>query len=284
MTKFALASDLHLDILSSDDHVPNFQKELLERGVDVLLLAGDIIECKWLNPCLFVEPHKNTNRAIKFFQHLKESNVQVVWVFGNHEHYGSEINSSHNMAYDFLVHHGFDNVSILENGAIEFDDCKVIGSTLWTDFNKENPLVMTQAHGGMNDYRTILLQDSSVPFGRYLQPTDALGIHKNSLDYIEKELTSTDRPVVVLTHHHPLLPSSYSGALDYCYGSDLTNLILDNPKIKYWACGHTHEQFETMVGDTVYVTNAMGYGPEYESGLFNSFSLKIFEIGTKNDL
>jgi hypothetical protein len=43
----------------------------------------------------------------------------------------------------------------------------------------------------------------------------------------------------------------------HCFSSDLRYLLRD--PVKVWACGHTHYNFDTMIGDTRLVSNQRGY-------------------------
>ena len=59
------------------------------------------------------------------------------------------------------------------------------------------------------------------------------------------------------------------------YVSDLSNLILDNPQIKYWLHGHTHQQVDYMVGETRVMCNARGYAGYEESGFDVNFTFEV---------
>jgi hypothetical protein len=48
------------------------------------------------------------------------------------------------------------------------------------------------------------------------------------------------------------------------YASNLSEFILDHPRIKAWTHGHMHQQFDYMVGDTRVVCNPRGYPGEVE--------------------
>ena len=43
------------------------------------------------------------------------------------------------------------------------------------------------------------------------------------------------------------------------YSSDLSEFILDNPEIKVWTHGHTHDNFDYMIGSTRIICNPRGY-------------------------
>jgi hypothetical protein len=60
------------------------------------------------------------------------------------------------------------------------------------------------------------------------------------------------------------------------YSSDLSEFIMDHPQIKLWTHGHTHEEFDYMIGSTRIVCNPRGYdGHENRA---DEFKLKFVEI------
>jgi hypothetical protein len=60
------------------------------------------------------------------------------------------------------------------------------------------------------------------------------------------------------------------------YSSSLDEYILEHPQIKLWTHGHTHEDFDYMLGSTRIVCNPRGYH-NYE-GRADKFELKFMEI------
>jgi len=68
--------------------------------------------------------------------------------------------------------------------------------------------------------------------------------------------------------HDTLMNGAYSSSLD--------DFIVDHPQIKLWTHGHTHEDFDYMVGSTRIVCNPRGYDG-YEDRA-DSFNLKYVEV------
>jgi hypothetical protein len=60
------------------------------------------------------------------------------------------------------------------------------------------------------------------------------------------------------------------------YSSRLDDFILNHPQIKLWTHGHTHEDFDYMIGTTRVVCNPRGY-INYEVRA-DDFKLKYVEI------
>ena len=103
--------------------------------------------------------------------------------------------------------------------------------------------------------------------------------HQTSLSYIYDMVKNNDK-VIVMTHHAPTSKSvntEHSGqSLDYAYFSDLSDIILDNPSIKYWVHGHTHMNVDYMVGDCRVLSNQRGYSFEKSAKYFTG--TQSFEV------
>jgi Icc-related predicted phosphoesterase len=87
--------------------------------------------------------------------------------------------------------------------------------------------------------------------------------------------------VVVVGHHAPsnqsIKPKYRDDAImNGAYSSDLSEFILDHPKIKFWIHGHTHDVFDYMIGPTRVLCNPRGYFG-YEQRAYE-FKLKYFEV------
>ena len=90
-----------------------------------------------------------------------------------------------------------------------------------------------------------------------------------------------DSKVVVVGHHAPSKLSTKPAyerdvLMNGAYSSDLSEFILDHPRIKLWTHGHTHNDFDYMIGSTRIVCNPRGYDG-YESRA-DDFKLVTVEI------
>jgi hypothetical protein len=94
--------------------------------------------------------------------------------------------------------------------------------------------------------------------------------HLETLDFFKAQLAENKTreggalPVVVVTHHSPSKLSTkpkyqHDTIMNGAYSSDLSDFILDNPQIKVWTHGHTHDFFDYMVGSTRVICNPRGY-------------------------
>lgn len=100
--------------------------------------------------------------------------------------------------------------------------------------------------------------------GRFT-PEDTVEDHKKMLGYISAVIEGKyDQKFVVVGHHAPSKGSEHpkykrDSLMNGAYNSRLDEFILDNPQIKLWTHGHTHEDFDYMIGATRVVCNPRGY-------------------------
>jgi hypothetical protein len=167
-----------------------------------------------------------------------------------------------------------------------------VGGTLWTDMNKEDSITLLQMKGMMNDFRCVNNSarkrqfrdlDGNTQFqASRFTPEDAVEDHKQMLGYLKVMLEGKhDQKFVVVGHHAPSKLSTHPRYADELimnggYSSDLSEFILDHPQIKLWTHGHTHEEFDYMIGTTRVVCNPRGY-IKYEDRADN-FKLKFVEV------
>jgi Icc-related predicted phosphoesterase len=191
-----------------------------------------------------------------------------------------------------------------------------IGGTLWTDMNKEDGITLMHMKSMMNDFRTVknsnrmvsrkmmkykkdengqyvseikdgvnVMVEEGFEFKEYVStfsPEDAVEDHKKMLDYLKVMLEDKhEQKFVVVGHHAPTKLSTHPRYADELimnggYSSDLSEFILDHPQIKLWTHGHTHEEFDYLIGTTRIVCNPRGY-INYEDRADN-FKLKFVEV------
>jgi len=264
--KIKLVSDLHLEF--SDININN------DENCDVLILGGDIMVAADLhehphfdfNPYshgAFADLSRKQQRVARFRDFFKRCSFQfphVIYIMGNHEFY-------HGRFYDSIEHMReecakFPNIYMLENDTKVIDDVTFIGATLWTDMNKGDPLTMHAIEGMMNDFR--IIRNDKRNFAA-MSARDVAGRHARTLQYFRSVLAEQhDKKFVVVGHHSPSFQSVHDTYKDETlmnggYHSDLSEFILDHPQIKLWTHGHTHEDFDYMIGSTRIVCNPRGY-------------------------
>ena len=262
--KVKVVSDLHLECCEQGHGVPD-----LGEG-EVLILGGDILCAR----------HFKTNGKLRqvyndFLQKCADNFDYVLYIAGNHEAYGYNYEGTWNVLKEQMPV----GVHLLENDYVEIGDWIFIGSTFWTDFHNENPLEMMEAGCLMNDYKTIRITSNY----RKMNPNDTLGFHKESKKYLTKKLEQfKDKNVWVLTHHGPSYQSVHkkyrTETINGAYVSDLDDLILSHPQIKYWSHGHTHESMDYMISDCRVVCNPRGYYNGYNNEGLNLDFNPNFEV------
>jgi hypothetical protein len=269
-------SDLHLEFA-----------DLVLPGGDVLILSGDVCEAKHVTAEYDIHNilnegnpdtgnYKRSDRYARFFHEECSKYNQVIYVMGNHEHYGFQYHKT----YDHLKSVLPANVKLLENEVFEYQGVTFLGATLWTDMNKGDALTLYHMKSMMNDYRQVTMLNETNGAYHRLQPEVTMRDHYRTRDYFKvimenRRAQGQHTPVVVCTHHAPSKASikpRYAGdtIMNGAYSSDLSDFILDSPEIKFWTHGHTHDTFDYMVGDTRIVCNPRGYaGYEERSEQFD---------------
>ena len=260
-------SDLHLEF--ADLELP---------GGDVLILSGDICEAKnvkreryrgnhILNEVLTeqVPGGKREDRYIRFFLEECPKYRHVIYVMGNHEHYGFQYHKT----YPHLKEQMPDNVHLLENECIDIDGVTFMGATLWTDMNKGDELTLFHMKSMMNDYRQVTMFNETKNVYHRLQPEKTMTDHHKTVKYFKTVMANRRAegktgPVVICTHHAPSKASIKPRYLNDtimngAYSSDLSEFMLDHPEIKFWTHGHTHDQFDYMIGECRVICNPRGY-------------------------
>jgi Icc-related predicted phosphoesterase len=270
--KIKLVSDLHLEF--SDINIKN------ESSVDLLILAGDIMIAQNLHdhPEPVVSPYapyvklgRIQESAQRFRDFLKRVSLEfphVIYIAGNHEFYHGKFIDSLRVLREECAK--FPNIYFMEDDYKKIDDFLFIGSTLWTDMNRGDPITLYTVANGMNDYRVI--RHDGLGYTR-LRPAHTLSRHRKSLEFIGETIKNhpTDR-VVVVTHMAPSAQSineryKDDRVMNGAYYSDLSEFILDHPQINLWCHGHMHTPFDYMIGSTRVLCNPRGYeGYEPDSG------------------
>lgn len=177
--------------------------------------------------------------------YLREQFLQKVdfHVLGNHDYYGNMFGSS--------------------RMEVEKDGIKIAGATLWTEM--KNPMDWVLYYQGLNDSRYI---DN-------LNEFDYVNTHKDDLDFLIN--SGAD---VIVSHHSPSLKSiadkyqynTYNGAYHSDY-EELIQMMVDPPKL--WIHGHTHEEFDYMIGETRIICHPRGYPHE---DTYFGYKPKIVEV------
>lgn len=307
--KIAVCSDVHLEFgdlnLKNDENA-----DVLILGGDICV-AADIGKP---DPDNFFEGSRS-NRITDFFKRCSFQFPHVIYVMGNHEHYHGDFATSKSKIQSMLESNFLSNVYLLDKESKTIDDVTFVGGTLWTDMNKRDPLTLFHISKMMNDFRCVENSNRVVNFkarvavdkpvgmtdeewllqpenGRTKEvfktrtatfsPEDAVEDHEKMFGYIKTVIEGkNDQKFVVVGHHAPSRKSTHpryanEELMNGGYSSSLDEFIMDHPQIKLWTHGHTHEDFDYVVGETRIVCNPRGY-IRYEERA-DSFKLKYVEV------
>jgi Icc-related predicted phosphoesterase len=297
--KIAVCSDLHLEF--GDLDLENTE------SADVLILGGDIFVAEdvknfgYVDEQIMVATPSMLARGERYYNFLKrcsERFPQVVLIMGNHEHYHGDYAQTANVIHTLVGE--FSNVHFLDKEWRIINGVLFYGGTLWTDMNGEDPATLHQIAYMMNDYRGVknsaktvhhrvpTYDDDNQESWTFKErpanfaPEDSVEDHKAFLKELDAVLAlHPNMPTVVVGHHAPSKASTHPRykkevVTNGAYSTNLDNYILDRRQIKLWTHGHTHEDFDYMIGTTRIVCNPRGYDG-YEDRADN-FQLKYVEI------
>ena len=255
--KVNVISDLHLEF---DD--------LILPGGDVLILSGDICEAKNVKKDQYSEDavqfkfeHKRSDRYIRFFIEECAKYKHVIYVMGNHEHYGFRFDKTYNHLKENLPN----DILLLEKESVEIDGVIFVGATLWTDCNNADPITMYTLRHGMNDYRVVQNYYADKDVYHKLIPEFTYADHLKAKKFISTTAKeNSDKTIVVVTHHSPSRKSTKPKYekdfhMNGGYSSNLEEFIMDHPNIKFWTHGHTHDDFDYMIEQCRVICNPRGY-------------------------
>ncbi|CAD6559668.1 metallophosphoesterase [Paraburkholderia sabiae] len=249
----------------SDLHLENDTPEIIPHAdADLVILAGDI---------------HNHAEGLRWAAETFDEAVPVVYVPGNHEYYDGEFGALEAAMRDAAA--SIDNLHYLNNETLvdPRGQWRVLGTTLWTDFDlygtdeETRAISIAAAERVMLDYRGLIqvtwtagneanaetLQDNTP---RNLTPADTLALHRHARGWLEGELAKPFAgKTIVVTHHAPhrrSLAERYAADLASAgFVNDLPSLVRE--PVALWVHGHTHTAFDYVENGTRVVCNPRGY-------------------------
>lgn len=242
--KIQVLSDLHMEFLETRGR--NVLEGLeFSSSAEVLVVAGDV--------------HKGTD-GIDYLNKVYDGRP-LIYVPGNHEFFGSDYDA----LYDQFYHSNKDpsrGVVTLVGGqyvdlVIEQQLVRVVGATLWTDFDLEgddNRLALARmAEAFLPDFQFISRGKFSAQRSRE--------ICLQEISAIEEAINQCSHSCAVVTHYLPH-PDSISvdfrnDPLNASYASRLPASLF--AKASLWVHGHAHHNVDYRVKNCRIVSNPRGY-------------------------
>ena len=260
-------SDLHLEFPQNRQWLA---KHPLEVTGDILLVAGD---SAYLD---LPESGNDTYSAYKFWDWASEHYKQVIVCFGNHDFYGYYDLATMSNGFCKEIRH---NVHAYYNSVVHFDSIDIIVSTLWS---KIKPYDAFLTEKNVSDFYRI-------KYNRHrLTADDFNREHKRCLAFIEQAISESDaEKIIVVTHH---VPTQLCTAVEFknstingAFTVELGEFIADH-RIDYWIYGHSHRNIKAQIGETLIMSNQLGYVSDNEH-LKNGFNPSaMIEVSSKNRL
>ncbi len=252
--KIYYASDIHSEYLRYPD-IPR-----LDIAADAIVFAGDI---------------GVADQTTEFLEAVAEAypHTQLVWVAGNHEFYGTDLDAQ---LYEFRQHAAsHPRIHFLENDRLQLGEVTFLGCTLWTDFTALGEPLASQclAHSQrLADFFYIYTRQ-----GKFTA-ADAITRFRQSHHWLETELAACDpQKTVVISHFPPCrearhgeIPEDYLAAYFQANARDL----IERFQPRYWVYGHNHWSDRFFIGDTLLTSNQLGY--PREPGVQERFNLRAF--------
>jgi len=231
---------LKLQIVS-DLHLSQAGLELPRTGADVIVLAGDIARPR---------------EAIQWARTLP---APVLYVPGNHEFYGGSLDGTIAQLRDLCAG---SNVRLLHDEEVRIDGVRILGSTLWSEFQlpdlADQDAAEQAATTFMRDFQRIRVREADEAL---LRPADWAARFRQHAAWLRARLGEAHAgPTVVISHHAPSMRSihpRFAGSpVNLCFVSDAEHLL---EGADLWVHGHTHDSFDYRVGATRVLCNPRGY-------------------------
>lgn len=270
-----LVSDLHIDVNKSEDF--GFLKETQ----DLLIIAGD-----------------TAGNSLREWSFLKPLQFPIVCIGGNHLGYDYKRNKlldsilklendprtdtkEHSIKILKSLNEINSNIHYLENDYISFENYTIFGGTMYSNFllygEQSKKVCKDTAEMWLNDFRCVY---TYIPKEKLVRPvtTDDYELWFNKfIKSLKKCLKNTTGDVIVVSHFCPSIkciggkylkqkptPTNPGFYLNAVYASNLEDFILNNPRIKYWFCGHSHDASDFYIGNCRIVMQPYGYTKEHE--------------------
>jgi predicted MPP superfamily phosphohydrolase len=279
-------SDLHLefyyDLYDSSnakvqDHALKLLPHLPTDKDTVLIVAGDLATAK------------QPQRIATFFELVVPRFKHVIYVIGNHEHYGMHMTETLPKIESTLQAASLDYSKMTVAGndpkKVKIDGVTFLCGTMWTDYAKGNEEVHAIVARCIADHRHIYKTNSNDTISK-MPPADMAAIFNTTIAKFEKWMNGKDNSrTVIVTHHMPSMDAvdpqymkdHTTRLLNHAFGTHLNEFILKHkPAMLFF--GHTHTAYHGKVGDSELHCNPLGY-PNEPTVYNNSYDTKtVYQV------
>lgn len=244
--KIQYASDLHLEFKENASYIKHNPLEVVG---DILILAGDI---GYLGD-------QNYSRH-PFWDWASENFEQVIVAMGNHEFYKFFDISTLNDGYKLQIRY---NVAAYYNAVIPIGDTDIIVSTLWSSIPLKEAAYTEHV---ISDFHRIMFKGEMLTFADFNRE------HRRCLDFIKSALSESKAAYkIVVSHHVPsfkmLCPKFKDSKANGAFTVELEDFIKTSD-IDYWIYGHSHYNVNVQIGNTLCISNQLGYVINNEHNTF----------------
>lgn len=219
-------TDLHLEFYLK---LRDFSTVVPNKIADIALLTGDIAGGTY---------------AKHFIDYLISLDYTVIYVLGNHEFYGHDVDKLINEWRS--IANQTENLYFLESDSVVIDDVEFFGTCLWTSLE-------TKSKEDMVDFFLKLKIKKNEDFLK----TKNWSVDKmkdrfyDSFNTLQSLINNSNaKHKVVLTHYLP----SYQSVHQYYVNSPINSFFatelgdyIASSDIKFWFHGHTHDSFDYII-------------------------------------
>ncbi|KAJ3429339.1 ser/thr protein phosphatase superfamily [Anaeramoeba flamelloides] len=270
-----ITSDVHLELLKTDEIAKKEISKLVTPSAKYLALLGDIgdpedpIYAYFLNylselfEYVFVVPGSNCPGS-----EYKSRAFCLLILIQRLVKYPITYQSGKKLLEKICQSIEKSNVILLMEQTIKFQLKNkivwVLGTTLWSNIPKK---AETSVSSTLKDYKYIYQSEDEIFTVNFAQ-----NLYEESNKWLRNEIKrieelENDDQIVVLTHHVPSFYQTshpqFEGMLSkHGFVTDMEDLFLEsknNNKVKLWACGHTHFNFDHIIRGTRVISNQRGY-------------------------
>ena len=265
--RFDLVSDVHDDFYRNGTLLSYLERM---RNADVLVVAGDV--------------SNERARTADVLNEMTRVYPDVVFVDGNHDHYGQQNVRETETAY-FLSRLERNVVYLRPQrpGPVTLDGITFVGLNGWYDFGMSGRVPDV----AYRDWKRVM-NDRYIAFGS--ERVDDMGRrHAYVMSETMYSLRDAGTTVVAVTHTIPLARlyegTRYVGNPDNdFYANTSMSSAIDHGRaagLRVWCFGHTHDRIDRVVDGVRYVANPRGYPGENPS--WTPVTIEVNEDGTERE-